>query len=171
MMLRTLLPGLHKRYVFAGSAIGALLPLTGFTTNALPFGQGCDVDGSLQAPKSALPPTMPALSEPAFHRDAVLRKNLASKTGHLGARFQERSGALIRRPAQLAGYEPKTDRISDMPALHKDTENRSTNKAARQGASALRRRPISRPIPANTVRAMLTPTGFVPLKPALLVSA
>lgn len=62
MMLRTLLPGIPQRYAFAGSAIGALLPLIGFTTEALVRGRQFNFIDQLADPVHALMLTVPMLA-------------------------------------------------------------------------------------------------------------
>lgn len=62
MMLRTLLPGLPQRYAFAGSAIGALLPVLGFTTEAFSEGQDWHVLQKVTEPVHALMLTVPFLA-------------------------------------------------------------------------------------------------------------
>jgi len=61
MMLRTLLPSLSRRYAFAGSAIGALVPLIGFSAELLLSG-GDVVLERIGEPVHALIATVPLLT-------------------------------------------------------------------------------------------------------------
>ncbi len=66
MMLPTLLPSLPQRYAFAGSAIGALLPILGFSTEALSEGRNFHVFERLNEPVHALMLTVPLLAGIVF---------------------------------------------------------------------------------------------------------
>lgn len=83
MMLRTLLPGLPQRYAFAGSAIGALLPIVGFTTEALSQGPASRVVENFDDPVHALILTVPVLAGLVCHRfgqtKAALTKRLRER--------------------------------------------------------------------------------------------
>jgi diguanylate cyclase (GGDEF)-like protein len=83
MMLRTLLPGLPQRYAFAGSAIGALLPIVGFSSEALSEGPNFRVFERLDDPVHALMLTVPALAGLASY---WFGRNNADLTAKLKAR-------------------------------------------------------------------------------------
>lgn len=113
MMLRTLLPGLPQRYAFAGSAIGALLPIVGFSSEALSEGPNSHVFERLNEPVHALMLTVPALAGLAFF---WFGKNSALLTAKLKTR--ERSERhLLRLSLQ--------DRLTGLPnrrALEREIE-------------------------------------------------
>ncbi|MDB5526397.1 MAG: hypothetical protein JWM58_4160 [Rhizobium sp.] len=79
MMLRTLLPGIPQRYAFAGSAIGALLPLVGFTTEALSQGLNSRFIERLNEPVHALMLTVPLLAGLVSYRFGKHSADLAAK--------------------------------------------------------------------------------------------
>jgi diguanylate cyclase (GGDEF)-like protein len=79
MMLQTLLPGQSQRYAFAGSAIGALLPLIGLSTEALSQGAAFDFPAWVNEPAHALMFTVPVLAGLAFHRFGTISDTLLAK--------------------------------------------------------------------------------------------
>lgn len=76
MMLRTFLPRMSQRYAFAGSAIGALLPIIGLTAEAVLKDQGSHVASVGLTPTQALMLTAPILCGLAFHRIGSLKEAL-----------------------------------------------------------------------------------------------
>jgi diguanylate cyclase (GGDEF)-like protein len=66
-MLRTLLPGLPQRYAFAGSAIGAVLPVFGFASEALVDGPDFHFVEKLAEPVHALMMTVPLIAGMVFY--------------------------------------------------------------------------------------------------------
>ncbi len=106
MMLRTLLPGLPQRYAFAGSAIGALLPILGFSTEALSEGRNFHVFDRLNEPVHLLILAVPALAGLVCYGFGV---NSAAMSARLKAR--ERSERhLLKLSLQ--------DRLTGLPNRH-----------------------------------------------------
>ena len=62
MMLRALLPSVPQRYAFVGSAIGALLPLVGYSTEYLLSGRDPKTFGRMDEPVHALMLAVPLLT-------------------------------------------------------------------------------------------------------------
>jgi diguanylate cyclase (GGDEF)-like protein len=79
MMLRTLLPGLPQRYAFAGSAIGALLPILGFSSEALSVGPDFRFAERLQEPVHALMLVVPMLAGITFYWFGKTRDVLSTR--------------------------------------------------------------------------------------------
>ena len=79
MMLRTLLPGLPQRYAFAGSALGACLPILGFSTEALSEGRSFDVFHRMNEPVHLLMLTVPVLAGLVSYGFGVSSAALAAK--------------------------------------------------------------------------------------------
>jgi diguanylate cyclase (GGDEF)-like protein len=76
MMLRTFLPRISQRYAFAGSAIGALLPIIGMTAEAVTNDPGTVAASAGLTPTQALMLTAPILCGLAFHRIGSLKEAL-----------------------------------------------------------------------------------------------
>jgi len=79
MMLRAFLPSLPQRYAFAGSAIGAILPIVGLSTEAF-FGSSVShIWARMLEPMHALLLTVPVLSGMVFHRIGRMRMDFSRR--------------------------------------------------------------------------------------------